>query len=578
MVASNEIRLISKGNTIKQGDTVNSFLVKLIDAEDAEVNLTNCVVTWKLADSRGVILEREIIPTNVEKGELLLELTREDEVSIGDLRTEIRVDDATGGTQKFPSNGWFRFTVTETLDNLEYTPVAVKTVQYFFDELLSVETDHADIKQAVTDHAYNVNLEFGAKGDDEFDNTQALQDALDFALDRAALGLTTNLYFPDPIYRISGTLLYKRNVDGNIRLHMFGNNNSTGTVIKQMDETKYCLDIGTTSGNLRGFRVTDIGFQNSFGTCWKMTRCQYNWFTNVGFRISGKAIENVSSGFNTFIGSWFYYLYETLITFSENSHLWGQTRFIGCKMGEEMKGIIPGGSCDVSFENCHFHWILGLNLPLDDDPNQERLLMFNLDQNSPVRVNISNCRFDMVRDECNTFMYTNYGAQTVTVSNSTFVLKDGDTVFLNRYQHVGYFTYRPKVVTGNLFDFSEGSGWLYDRLEKSEYNTILNWNNSIVSNNAIIVKNPDETGANGGQLLLDESVLEKAHNNSFENNKVNIDGHSLNKSGDELRVYASNPANTKIGEMWIRSDVDPLIESPIKVKMPDGTVKNINIT
>lgn len=407
------------------------------------------------------------------------------------------------------------------------------------DGLLRKQLD--DITEVMEDMALNVRS-FGAKGDGVTDDTAALQDALDYALSESINGRAVSLYFPSGHYIISDTLTFHRTEDGSVDLKLHGGGVPHGALIEQTDTTKYVLDVSTTSGNLRGFTIEDVALMNNGGTILRMEKCQYNYFYNVAFRICDKAIEFVSCGMNTFQNCWFYYIYENLCTFGGNSAAYGTTFFQACQFGEEYAGFRPEGVTDVSFEDCYFHWILGVPVP---DATDGSLCVFDLKENAPCRVAISNCRFDDMDAAVNTFLYTSYGTQQLSLKGNTVLMNADATFLLNRYQHVGYSLYEPKIVVDNYVEF-DGNGNVYTALNDADPS--YNWRNSVLVNNVFRV--PDTFTLNMEQALLDD-----ANNNTILHNRMNTATDPVNDPMTKIEPRTSDPASPVIGQIWLRTDL-----------------------
>ncbi|CDQ22566.1 right-handed parallel beta-helix repeat-containing protein [Halobacillus karajensis] len=143
--AVNSVDLISEANVIKQGDTVNSFTVKLYDKDGAPVDVSGSNVTWNLFDDDGRVIADRAVTKESEPGVITLGISSTDSTGHGTFEVEIKVE-SSAGTEFFPAEGKFFITINRNSENLEETPVAYATLTYFQD---SVDETKANSQQAV---------------------------------------------------------------------------------------------------------------------------------------------------------------------------------------------------------------------------------------------------------------------------------------------------------------------------------------------------------------------------------------------------------------------------------------------
>lgn len=128
---------ILEGNIIKQGDTQNPFVVRLLDADGNPVNVSSYPVTWSLASPSGKLFEKDAIK-GAGTGVLYLYISSTDPYEAGDMRIEITVN-RNGLTEKYPSQNWLPVLVTSSLDDLSGTPVSFASINYFEEEVTAAK-------------------------------------------------------------------------------------------------------------------------------------------------------------------------------------------------------------------------------------------------------------------------------------------------------------------------------------------------------------------------------------------------------------------------------------------------------
>lgn len=136
--ASNQVRLVDDFTVIKEGDTVNSFVVQLLKRSGDPVDLSGANVTWIMANEKGVVLTKSANVTNASDGEITLDIGQEEQTGSGAMRVEITVENS-GLVEKFPGHGYLRITISPSLGNLENTAVSFATIEYFENELQALK-------------------------------------------------------------------------------------------------------------------------------------------------------------------------------------------------------------------------------------------------------------------------------------------------------------------------------------------------------------------------------------------------------------------------------------------------------
>lgn len=129
--ASNQVVRVDDFDVIKQGDTVNSFVVKLLGRDGSPKDLTGAVVTWVMANEKDVVLEKDAIVSDASNGEITLDITNSDKTGSGAMRIEIKVDN-NGEIEKFPGHGYHKIHVSPSLGSDEPLPVSYSSFVSMF--------------------------------------------------------------------------------------------------------------------------------------------------------------------------------------------------------------------------------------------------------------------------------------------------------------------------------------------------------------------------------------------------------------------------------------------------------------
>lgn len=142
---ANSVDLIDDFSVIKEGDTVNSFLVKLVNRDGTPRDLTGATVTWTMAQAegkKGVVLSKSATVES-DPGVVRLEISESDQTGSGSMRVEIKVEQS-GQVEKFPGFGYLQINISPTLDNVAEAPVSFATIEYFNTIISELQTDILD--------------------------------------------------------------------------------------------------------------------------------------------------------------------------------------------------------------------------------------------------------------------------------------------------------------------------------------------------------------------------------------------------------------------------------------------------
>lgn len=125
----NSIQLLSP-NVIKEGDTANSFLVELLDADGEAVDISDADVTWSLANRKGRVITEKTAIKESGTGRVRLQIDAGDSTGSGRLSVQIDVTKGSN-TEVFPADGDFKLFIEPNQGNLNEMPVAYATVDDF---------------------------------------------------------------------------------------------------------------------------------------------------------------------------------------------------------------------------------------------------------------------------------------------------------------------------------------------------------------------------------------------------------------------------------------------------------------
>lgn len=101
--------------TIKRGNTSPAIRRTLSDSS-GPVTLTGATVTFKMADSEGVlVVESEADVTDAENGEVTYDWVSEDTAEAGVFFGEFQVVYADQTEETFPNEGYIKITITKDL-------------------------------------------------------------------------------------------------------------------------------------------------------------------------------------------------------------------------------------------------------------------------------------------------------------------------------------------------------------------------------------------------------------------------------------------------------------------------------
>jgi hypothetical protein len=146
--------ILNEFNTLKQGDTKSEFRLRLLDFSDTPIDLTGKTVNVVIANSIGKVLEKTPAIDSTDTGVIYFQFSPDDVTGYGDMKLEVHVTDG-GKTQIIPSNGYYKFQLDRSLDELAGANVTSYTLNYFLGE---VEKQKQSLESIQTDFEREMNL------------------------------------------------------------------------------------------------------------------------------------------------------------------------------------------------------------------------------------------------------------------------------------------------------------------------------------------------------------------------------------------------------------------------------------
>ena len=150
-----QLESLNQFSVIKQGDTKNEFMFKILDYNNVPVDLTDKTVKIIIANSIGKVLEKAPVIDPVEIGVISFKFADGDVTGYGDMRLEIHVTDS-NGTQIIPSDGYYKFVINRNLDDVS-TGVTNYTLQYFTSQFDSKMAEFNTSMQTIEGATTNAN-------------------------------------------------------------------------------------------------------------------------------------------------------------------------------------------------------------------------------------------------------------------------------------------------------------------------------------------------------------------------------------------------------------------------------------
>jgi hypothetical protein len=151
---SNSIEILNKGTIIKEGDTNFIFLVKLLDAYNKPVDLTNVssITVYFSNSSNLLLLEKQAIQALSEgDGVISFSFDEDDATGNGIINLQFNVTYNTGKIEKFPASDFTKIQITPSLDNLENVQLSTYTLTQVVNNLsVSFSTSLNNVKTELT--------------------------------------------------------------------------------------------------------------------------------------------------------------------------------------------------------------------------------------------------------------------------------------------------------------------------------------------------------------------------------------------------------------------------------------------
>jgi hypothetical protein len=135
---SNSIEILNKGTIIKEGDTNFIFLVKLLDAYNNPVDLTNVSsITIYFSNSSNLLLLEKQATQALSEGDGVISFSFDEDDATGNgiINLQFNVTYNTGKIEKFPASDFTKIQITPSLDNLENVQLSTLTLQQVTDQL-----------------------------------------------------------------------------------------------------------------------------------------------------------------------------------------------------------------------------------------------------------------------------------------------------------------------------------------------------------------------------------------------------------------------------------------------------------
>jgi hypothetical protein len=130
-----KLQILNEFNVLKQGDTKSEIRLKLLDFSESPLDLTGKTVNIVIANSIGKVLEKTPVIDSTDTGVIYFQFSPDDVTGYGDMRLEVHVTESSGKVQIIPSNGYYKFQLDRSLDELAGGNVTSYTLQHFIDEV-----------------------------------------------------------------------------------------------------------------------------------------------------------------------------------------------------------------------------------------------------------------------------------------------------------------------------------------------------------------------------------------------------------------------------------------------------------
>jgi hypothetical protein len=153
-----KLQILNEFNVLKQGDTKSEIRLKLLDFSESPLDLTGKTVNVVIANSIGKVLEKTPAIDSTDTGVIYFQFSPDDVTGYGDMRLEVHVTDSSGEVQIIPSNGYYKFQLDRSLDELAGGDVTSYTLQYFLDEVTQKKKELESVANEAIDKSNEANV------------------------------------------------------------------------------------------------------------------------------------------------------------------------------------------------------------------------------------------------------------------------------------------------------------------------------------------------------------------------------------------------------------------------------------